>query len=94
MRPNSEMPARPYLTPGDDMSHELRPGDGLMMVNKKPPRPTLPPHTSRPEVHTNIWPQQHSGTTNSHLDQVSIELCKFNYFCHVTLKVLYVYSKV
>lgn len=71
MRINGEMPGRPFLAPGNDMSHELQPGDGLPIMTKKPPRPTVPPHISQPEVHTNILPQHHSGTTiGSHYDQV------------------------
>lgn len=71
MQPNGEMPGRPFLGPGDDMSHEVKPGDNLHLATKKPPRATQPPYPP-PDIHTNLWPQHHSGTTtNSHFDQVS-----------------------
>ncbi|XP_054277879.1 protein madd-4-like [Macrosteles quadrilineatus] len=73
MQPNGEMPGRPFLGPGDDMSHEIRPGDNLHLVTKKPPRATPPPYPppdTNLHTNTNLWPQHHSGTTtNSQFDQ-------------------------
>ncbi|XP_074000161.1 ADAMTS-like no long nerve cord isoform X2 [Rhodnius prolixus] len=73
MTNNGEVGSRPFLLPGDDESHEQRPGElgsgtGTQRTRQKPAQITTIRHDrNKPDP---AWPQHHSqSTTNSHLDQ-------------------------
>lgn len=88
MTNNGEVGSRPFLLPGDDESHEQRPGElgsgtGTQRTRQKPAQITTIRHDrNKPDP---AWPQHHSqSTTNSHLDQVCGCLFNSYHLCNIT----------